>query len=121
MADRNLEKYRKRLLAEKTRLESQRERLQRRAAGERSSGPRIGGDGGLSDDAGALMAEREKHEALHENLNLLLAQVSDALGKVEAGTYGLCDACGKPIADARIAALPFATLCIRCQSRLERS
>jgi len=121
MADRNLEKYRKRLLAQQARLLAQRERLHRRSPEEEAAGPLVGGEEGLSDDASSLMAEREKHEALHENLDMLLAQVSDALAKVDAGTYGLCDACGKPIADARLAALPFATLCIACQSRLERS
>jgi len=63
--------------------------------------------------------EREKDLAIAESVESLLNQVNTALEKVERGTYGVCDACGRPIKRARLQALPFATLCLDCQGRLE--
>lgn len=63
--------------------------------------------------------EREKDLAIAESVESLLNQVNTALEKVERGTYGICDACGRPIKKARLRALPFATLCLSCQGRIE--
>ena len=46
---------------------------------------------------------------------LLHRQVSEALGRIETGTYGVCLHCGKAIAERRLAALPWAALCLNCQ------
>lgn len=46
--------------------------------------------------------------------------LNDALKKLESGTYGLCESCGKPIADARLEAMPDASFCIACQVVHER-
>ncbi|HEX6145604.1 MAG TPA: TraR/DksA C4-type zinc finger protein [Acidimicrobiia bacterium] len=46
-----------------------------------------------------------------------IADIDTALEKVEAGTYGLCDECGAPIGDARLEALPAASLCVTCSGR----
>ncbi len=48
-----------------------------------------------------------------------LAQMIEAERKLEEGTYGLCEICGAPIGDARLAALPFAIRCIRCAEEHE--
>ncbi len=50
----------------------------------------------------------------------MLHKVITALEKIDRGTYGTCDACGGNIKKARLKALPFATLCLECQARLER-
>ena len=63
--------------------------------------------------------EREKDLAIAESVASLLNQVNTALEKVDRATYGICDACGRPIKKARLQALPFATLCLECQGRLE--
>jgi DnaK suppressor protein len=39
---------------------------------------------------------------------------------VEEGTYGICEKCGKRIDPARLAALPYTALCIKCKSQMER-
>jgi len=59
--------------------------------------------------------------ALHLNEQTLLAQVDDALERMEKGVYGLCERCGEEIDYARLEAIPYATLCIRCQHHLEES
>jgi len=50
-----------------------------------------------------------------------VAQIDEALGKIDAGAYGICEECGKAIPLPRLRALPFASLCIRCQQDAERS
>lgn len=50
-----------------------------------------------------------------------LDQVNQALARLDAGEYGLCIDCGEPIAEARLKALPYATLCIQCAEEAEHS
>ena len=45
--------------------------------------------------------------------------VTDALARFDQGTYGTCESCREQLDPARLSALPYATLCIRCQQRLE--
>lgn len=71
-------------------------------------------------DSGSELYEREKEMAFTENIDEILSLVRQALAKMENGTYGICDHCGGHIAQARLSVLPYATLCIACQSRLER-
>lgn len=47
-----------------------------------------------------------------------LRQVDDALARVDAGTYGLCANCGRPIPAARLEARPFAEYCVACAEKL---
>lgn len=47
-------------------------------------------------------------------LESALARTERALTKLDAGTYGTCDACGDPIAPARLRALPDGVLCLAC-------
>ena len=48
-----------------------------------------------------------------------LARIDHALQRMRDGTWGICEACGQPIPLTRLQALPYATLCIRCQSTAE--
>lgn len=50
-----------------------------------------------------------------------LDQVNRALARLNAGEYGLCMDCEEPIAEARLNALPYATLCIQCAEEAEQS
>src|SRR6266850_7426650 len=52
-------------------------------------------------------------------LDQTLRQIDVALGRLQSGRYGLCAACAEPIPLARLQAVPFATLCVPCQSRSE--
>ena len=51
----------------------------------------------------------------------LIANIDEALRSIEKGAYGVCDRCGELISKPRLAVLPFATNCIKCQSEMERS
>jgi len=74
------------------------------------------GDVGLDDesaDAGTATFEREKDLSIENNVRDLLQKISRALKRIDAGTYGTCDRCGKPIEKQRIKALPYVDLCIK--------
>ena len=74
------------------------------------------GDVGLDDevaDAGTATFEREKDLSIEQNVRDLLQKIDRALERLDAGAYGVCDRCGKPIEKARIKALPYADLCIK--------
>jgi RNA polymerase-binding protein DksA len=74
------------------------------------------GDVGLDDesaDAGTATFEREKDLSIENNVRDLLQKIERALKRIEAGTYGTCDRCGKPIEKPRIKALPYVDLCIK--------
>lgn len=57
--------------------------------------------------------------AMEEHERREMAEIQAALARIDAGTYGLCDACGAAISPARLAALPMARRCVHCQRHLE--
>ena len=74
-----------------------------------------GNDSGFA-DSGQVTAERGEVDALVGSLRDTLSDIDDALAKIENGSYGTCEQCGKPIGDARLEAMPAARLCITCAS-----
>jgi DnaK suppressor protein len=83
-------------------------------------GDAVGDAGDDSADAGAKTFEREHGLALTQNARELLAQTQRVLSKIDDGSYGVCESCGKPIGKARLQAFPRATLCVACKQREER-
>ncbi|MFI0904962.1 TraR/DksA family transcriptional regulator [Streptomyces sioyaensis] len=80
------------------------------------------GDGAGDDEAdtGTKNITREHELALASNAREMLHQTERALGRLDAGTYGLCENCGNPIGKARMQAFPRATLCVECKQKQER-
>jgi DnaK suppressor protein len=70
------------------------------------------GDQHLADHA-SEMVEREMDWTLEENAEHILAEIGDALGRIDSGTYGTCAVCGEAISSERLNAVPYATLCLR--------
>jgi DnaK suppressor protein len=64
--------------------------------------------------------DREWAFSLMENKEEIVQQLEDALDRIELGTYGGCEECGGRISKARLAAVPYATRCIKCASQLEQ-
>ncbi|WP_063886684.1 TraR/DksA family transcriptional regulator [Streptomyces aureus] len=83
---------------------------------------RDSGDGAGDDqaDTGTKNITREHELALAANAREMLEQTEHALERLDAGTYGLCEVCGKPIGKARMQAFPRATLCVEDKQRQER-
>jgi DnaK suppressor protein len=57
--------------------------------------------------------------ALMQMKSETLLKIDEAIHRLEAGSYGACGDCGAEIAEARLAALPFAELCRSCQETTE--
>lgn len=64
---------------------------------------------------------RELDEGLEENAEHLLAEIEGALARIDEGTYGTCSVCGRKIDEERLAAVPYATLCIEDKRAQERA
>ena len=68
-------------------------------------------------DSSQVTAERGEAEALAATLRETLTEVEHALTKLEGGKYGDCENCGKPIAEARLEAMPAARFCMDFASK----
>jgi DnaK suppressor protein len=76
-----------------------------------------GTDNHLGDTASATF-DRELDQGLEEGAQQTLVEIDAALKRIEDGTYGTCEVCGKPIPPDRLRAIPWAKLCIEDQRRV---
>jgi len=121
MTDIDTSQYRARLLEEQERLMNAVDFLKRENPG--SIADELGdivtsGDENLGDTATATY-DRELDESLGEGAQETLLAIGNALRKIEDGTYGTCEVCGKPISPERLAAIPWARLCIDDQRKAD--
>ncbi|MEO6808009.1 MAG: TraR/DksA family transcriptional regulator [Isosphaeraceae bacterium] len=72
-------------------------------------------------DVGTENYDQEFALELIENGQATVAQINEALARINAGTFGRCDDCQSPIAKPRLQALPYARFCIECARRQENS
>jgi len=71
-------------------------------------------------DAGSNLSETERVEAVLRVAKQQLAEVLDALHRIDAGSYGTCADCGKPVPEGRLEAKPEAARCVACQGKRDR-
>ena len=71
--------------------------------------------------AASQVFEQQRDLALRDRAAQHLELVDAALARLEDGTYGACLRCGRPIAEARLEALPWAAHCIDCQSSIDKA
>jgi RNA polymerase-binding protein DksA len=83
----------------------------------RDSGEGTGDD---QADAGAKTFEREQEISLANNSRGMLEQSLRALARLDDGSYGSCESCGRPVGKMRLLAFPRATLCVSCKQLQER-
>jgi DnaK suppressor protein len=67
-----------------------------------------------------IIYEREMNMALRRRARRKVRSLEEALRRLEEGTYGVCERCGKEIGSQRLEALPQARLCIECAQRAGR-
>jgi DnaK suppressor protein len=118
LAKTTVERFKKRLEEEQTRLEELIEDYQRDLEEARlaeSSSDRSPDPGNA--EASSMKLEYAKELSIEQNIVDLLGKVNRALEKVQAGTYGTCESCGKAIPVERLDVLPYSTLCVECASR----
>ncbi len=72
-----------------------------------------------SGDQALVDLEREMGISLQEMRNRERQLIDDAIDSLDEGTYGMCADCGEEISEKRLHALPFARLCVECQSKRE--
>src|SRR3990170_4022575 len=121
VSKKELDDLRERLLAEQTELQEQLTTIEEQtfAASQSDLSGEVSFDE-ESADAGTFTFERERDLSLGNNLRDLLDKVRSALRRLDAGTYGTCERCGRPIDKARLRALPYSVLCIDCKKLEER-
>jgi len=73
-------------------------------------------EAGDTADTAMNLYEKDLHTGLMEKNKKLLTEIEEALAKIERGEYGKCERCGRDISIERLKVLPFAKLCIKCQS-----
>jgi DnaK suppressor protein len=121
MTTAEIQRFRRRLIALKKRVGGDLSALEEEALRP------VGGEsaGNLSDvpvhpaDLGTENFDEELDLALVENQEQLLADINDALARIERGTYGRCENCHRKIPKERLEAVPYARYCLRCAKRLE--
>jgi len=108
METRELKRYKELLLAKRRELTTAR-------AGTESPAPSSGGDKGDLIDHAAAAADADVQVRLRQTDSKLLRAIDEALGRIERNTYGVCQACMKPISTARLDAVPWSRLCRECK------
>jgi RNA polymerase-binding protein DksA len=71
-------------------------------------------------DAASNTLNREIDTTLEENSEHVLKAIDAALQRIDDGNFGICARCGRPIAEERLEAMPYATKCIECKRLEER-
>jgi DnaK suppressor protein len=107
-------------------LENERKRLieemvQSQTTASSADERREGSPFGKREEEATETLELEKRLTMENRIRQELARVEHALEKIENGTYGMCDNCGKPIPPQRLEALPQANLCMSCKELLTKN
>ena len=117
----DLDRFRAELATERERLLAARHAADHEGSLIEESGDLSSAQGDHIADSATETYMRELDDGLGENADHLLAAVDAALVRIEEGTYGTCEACGKPIDVERLEAVPYATLCIDDKRARERA
>jgi len=70
-------------------------------------------------DQASMESDRDFNFRIRERESRLVAKINEALERIEDGTYGMCERCGRPISVERLKARPVTTLCIKCKKKQE--
>ena len=116
-----MESMRDALLARRDEVQSEIDRLEQelRWFGSDDESDMSGVGNHLADE-GSNVFEQERISTVVADMEDVLAQVNAALDRMDNGTYGICQRCGKPINEERLEAFPHVAFCIDCQSLIER-
>jgi DnaK suppressor protein len=114
------ERFRRQLLDERVRVVSVIDNLRHENSGSMTDEAEESSIGNHMADTASITVDREMDYSLEENEARVLEAIDAALARIEAGTYGRCERCGKEIETERLEAIPYATLCIDDKRRDER-
>ncbi len=102
------------LLAEQARARQRVAALDREFAGLAEAASSAGTDDEHDPEGATLAFERQHAAALLQAAREQVTAIDAALQRLAAGRYGVCERCGRPIGEGRLAARPSAPTCIQC-------
>jgi DnaK suppressor protein len=70
-------------------------------------------------DRAALESDRNFLLRIRDRERKLIGKIEEALGRIEDGSFGICESCGEEIGEERLVARPVTTLCFDCKKRQE--
>lgn len=115
-------KYKKLLLAKKARVLGEVKRIEKDTLkSQRDTAGDLSGYSFHMADSATDNYDREFSLGLATNAQRVLYEIDEALKRITEKRFGACLTCGKPIPKKRLTAVPFAKLCIRCQSSEEKT
>jgi DnaK suppressor protein len=119
----NLEHFRELLLEQRKQVLAELSDLEETYIGknQRDSVGDVSGYSTHPADMGSDEAMRDAAFVRGESNGRVLEEIDDALMRIKDGTYGICESCGQAIGEARLEAVPFARLCVRCKEADERN
>ena len=71
-------------------------------------------------DRASLESERNFELRIRDRERKLIRKMQEALGRIDDGSFGICDKCGGNISEKRLIARPVTTLCIECKTKEEK-
>jgi DnaK suppressor protein len=91
-------------------------------AGKTCSDMRQDNNGDFPDptDRASLESDRNFLLRIKDRERKLIMKVKEALDRIDNGTFGICESCGKPISEKRLMARPVTTQCIDCKTEEEK-
>ncbi len=117
LTKRQMEKFRKRLLAELKEIEDRnREKVEELEKETGDPAEKFHGD---EADQANFLEERSRLLRLRDRDRKLINRIHQMLQKIDDGTYGVCESCGADIGIERLEMRPVATLCIECKREQE--
>lgn len=72
-------------------------------------------------DRGVMESERNLELRIRDRERKLISKIDEAIGRIEDGSFGLCEECEEPIGAKRLRVRPVTTLCIRCKEEQEQA
>jgi YteA family regulatory protein len=116
-----LQEFRQRLVTEKARLEAELKQTDRYNLDQPMTAAlqELSAYDNHPADVGSELFEREKDLALWNNTKEIQQRIDEALDHMDKGIYGICEDCGREISLERLEALPYTTLCLKCQKQEE--
>lgn len=119
MNKRDLLKFEKLLLEQRAKLDGSIRNMEEAARADESR--ERGGDFASYAESGTDNFDRETALNIASGESAWLAEVSDALRRIQNGTYGICEGCEEKIPVKRLEVFPSARFCVNCQAEVEKN
>lgn len=119
MNKREMERYRSILLKEKNRIRETIEGMKDHglSCSQREETDELSVVDNHPGDMGTEMFDKERRYALLDNEKSILRQIDEAINRIEEGSYGRCELCGKEIQEERIKFMPYVLTCMDCECK----